>query len=170
MGYLDEAAFERAMTCSCGGTTFEVSTYIDRHQSLMLADANDEGRWAHDGEKFIDGIYRMVCTSCRTPTFESADCPRCHHAGGLADAIGQMSRLVAPKRCPSCSNTEISIVGFAPATCKASPGQPGKPTPVALYGEPGFHVIAVACDACDWAQVAEGCPLCGHAGKLRVRP
>jgi hypothetical protein len=30
--------------------------------------------------------------------------------------------------------------------------------------------VAFACDACDHAVVAEGCPLCGAAGPLRARP
>ena len=174
MGHLDEKAFEQTIAnCkNCEHTTaFEVFSYIDRHQSLMLADANGTGRWAHDGEKFIDGIYKIVCMGCRTAVYETKDCPRCHRPGGLADVLNTESRLTVPQRCPSCRGTETSIVGFAPATVKTGEGQRAAPTPTALYGDPGFHIVAIACDACDWARVAEGCPLCGNqASPLRARP
>jgi hypothetical protein len=173
MGHLDEASFEAAIAAcaKCGGRTFEVSTYLDRTQSLMLADANDDGRWAHDGEKFIDGVYRVQCMNCRTDAFASDDCPRCHAPDALeANIVGAMTRLAVPQRCPSCRGTETSIVGFARATVKVGEGRPSQPTPVTLFGDPGFHVVAVACDSCDWAQVAEGCPLCGNRAPLRARP
>jgi hypothetical protein len=172
MGHLDEATFETAIaSCAkCAGTAFEVSTYIDRHLEVMLGDANDDGRWVHDGEKLIDGAYRVRCITCETVAYESADCPRCHRANGLADALGAMSRLEVPKRCPTCTGTELGIVGFAPATVRTGAGKPPPPTPTALLGEPSFHVIAIACDSCDWAVVADGCPLCGKAPPLRQRP
>jgi hypothetical protein len=31
-------------------------------------------------------------------------------------------------------------------------------------------VVAFACEACEHATVAEGCPLCGAPGPLRARP
>jgi len=174
MGHLDEKSFEQAINepCknACALKAFEVFSYIDRTVSLMLADANESGRWAHDGEKFIDGIYRIVCMSCQTASYETRDCPRCHAANGLEHVLTEMSRLTAPQRCPSCRGTETSIVGFAPATVRTGEGRRAAPTPIANYGDPGFHIVAVACDSCDWAQVAEGCPLCGHQGPLRARP
>jgi hypothetical protein len=172
MGHLDEKLFDQAIAgCpTCASKAFEVSTYLDRKVSLMLADANDAGTWVHDGEKFIDGVFRITCLGCKTDAYSSTDCPRCHRAGGLADVLDTRSRLTVPKRCPSCRGTETTIIGFARATVRVGEGRPATPTPVTAFGDPGFHVIAVGCDACDWAQVAEGCPLCGHAGPLRVRP
>ncbi len=173
MGHLDEKSFEAAISgCkTCDRKAFEVSTYIDRKVSLMLADANDAGQWAHDGEKFIDGVFLVKCMGCSTDAYASTDCPRCHRKDGLADVLDTMSRLAVPQRCPSCRGTETTIIGFSRATIRAGEGRPAAPTPVTLFGDPGFHVVAIACDTCDWAQVAEGCPLCGNtAGPLRVRP
>lgn len=174
MGHLDEKSFEALIkSCkNCELAAFEVSSYIDRHQELMLADANGSGRWAHDGEKFIDGVYKITCMSCRTAVYETQDCVRCHRPGGMADVLNTMSRLTVPQRCPTCRGTETSIVGFAPATVRTGEGPSrAAPTPTALFGDPGFHIVAIACDSCDWARVAEGCPLCGsQASPLRQRP
>lgn len=172
MGHLDEKQFEAAIAgCSkCDHRSFEVSSYIDRQVSIMLGDANDDGRWAHDGEKFIDGVFRIRCLNCSTEAFSSTDCPRCHRAGGLADALDTPSRLTVPKRCPSCKGTELQIAGFAPATVRTGQGRPAAPTPTALYGDDGFHVSVALCDGCDWVQAADGCPLCGGPGPLRARP
>jgi hypothetical protein len=171
MGKLDEAAFEKLIAgCACGARAFEVQSYIDRAVTVMLGERNDDGRWVHDGEKFIDGVYRLKCLACGAVPFASDDCPRCHRAGGLRDALGAMSRLAAPKRCPSCKGTELSAVGFAPATVRTGAATRPSPAPTALLGEPGFHVAQLACDGCDWVAVAEGCPLCGGPGPLRARP
>ena len=172
MGKLDEAAFAKAIAeCGkCGARAFEVSSYIDRQLSVMLGERNDDGRWAHDGEKFIDGVYRVRCIGCGAHPHDDADCPRCHRAGGLAAALGQPSRLAVPKRCPSCKGTELTVTGFAPATVRTGAAARPQPTPTALLGDPGFHVAIILCDGCDYVAVAEGCPLCGGPGPLRDRP
>ena len=48
MGRLDEATFTALMRgCpTCGDVRLELSTYIDRVVSVMLADPDDDGRWA----------------------------------------------------------------------------------------------------------------------------
>lgn len=172
MGHLDEKSFAAAITgCArCDAKAFEVATYIDRQQQIMLGESVDDGRWTHDGEKFIDGIYRVRCIHCAAEPFASQDCPRCHRANGLADAVGQLSRLPIPKRCPSCKGTEIMLTGLAPATVRTGTAKAATPTPVALFGDPGFHVAIAMCDGCDWVAVADGCPLCGGPGPLRDRP
>ena len=172
MGALDEAAFAKVIEAcvKCEATAFEVHSYIDRATSVMLGERNDDGRWTHDGEKFIDGVIRVVCIRCRAAAFETADCPRCHREGGLADVVATMSRLSVPKRCPSCKGTELTAAGFAPAKVRTGEGRPPSPTPTALLGDPGFHIAHVMCDGCDWVALADGCPLCGGAGPLRARP
>ena len=172
MGHLDERSFKDHLAACpvCGGTAFEVATYLDRKVSVMYADANGEGRWAHDGEKFIDGIYRLTCAGCRRVAFSSDDCPRCHAAGTLPASLAADSHLAVPKRCPSCNATELSLIGFAPATVRTAAGKAPPPKPTALFGEPGFHVVAIACDDCDWGTTAPGCPLCEAPGPLRKRP
>lgn len=136
----------------------------------MAADPNDAGRWAHDGEKFVDGTYRVACAQCNTVVFEHPDCPRCHAAGGLATALASESRLRVPKRCTKCNELELMAIAMVPATARFGGGESPKPKPLVEFGEPGYHVVAYACDACDNAVVAEGCALCGAPGPLRPRP
>lgn len=172
MGLLDQPSFDRAVRggCpACSAATVEIRSFIDRSVVVMLADPNDAGRWVHDGEKFVDGTYRITCTGCARVVFESDACPRCNAAGGLARALGESSRLVIPKRCPGCNELELLAIALVPAVARYGADAP-KPAPLVEYGEPGYHVVAFACDACDQAVVAEGCPLCGAAGPLRARP
>lgn len=172
MGQLDETSFAATIAActKCNAKAFEVTSYIDRRFTVMLGDRNDDGRWAHDGEKFIDGVFRIKCLNCGDQPLATTDCPRCHRAGGLGDAVGVASRLAVPKRCPGCKGTELTLTGFAPATVRTGEGRPPSPTPTALLGDPGFHVAHILCDGCDWVALAEGCPLCGGPGPLRERP
>lgn len=173
MGLLDQPSFDRAVRggCpACGAAAVEIRSFIDRSVAVMLADPNDAGRWVHDGEKFVDGTYRIACTGCGRVAFESDACPRCHAAGGLARALEAPSRLAIPKRCPGCNELELLAIALVPAAARYGGGEAPKPVPLVEYGEPGYHVVAFACDACDRATVAEGCPLCGAAGPLRARP
>lgn len=172
MGDLDEKSFEqRIARCSkCDAKAFEVHSYIDRQTSVMLGERNDDGRWTHDGEKFIDGVYRIKCIGCSDETFSTQACPRCHRADALGDILGQPSRLAVPKRCPTCKGTELTVTGFAPALVRTGENRKASPTPTALLGDDGFHVAHIMCDGCDWVALAEGCPLCGGKGPLRVRP
>ncbi len=172
MGLLDEPGFERAIAAcgGCGGTSFDIATYVDRHVPVMLADPTGDGRWVYDGEAFIDGVYRVCCAGCKRVAFESDACPRCHRDGGLADGLGQESRLAVPKRCPGCKSNELSLVAFVPATVRTTgAGRPPAPKPIAVLGDAGFQVIAIACDECDWATVSERCPICDAAPPLRKR-
>jgi hypothetical protein len=173
MGQLDEARFEATVNAGCPvcrATALEIRTFLDRRVRLMLADPNDDGRWAHDGEKFIDGTYRITCAACAHVVFEDAACPRCHAAGGLARALGEPTRLAIPKRCPSCKEMELIAVALVPAVASYTPGGNPKPQPLVDFGEPGYHVVAYACEACDAATVAQACPLCDAPGPLRPRP
>ena len=88
MGKLDEPAFAAIIaSCKkCDAKAFEVASYIDRQVTVMLGERNDDGRWIHDGEKFIDGVYRVKCIRCSDVAFTTEDCPRCHREGGLVDA------------------------------------------------------------------------------------
>ena len=172
MGQLDEARSEAligAGCTACGAKVPELRTFLDRRLLLMLADPNDAGRWVHDGEKFVDGVYRIACTQCSAVMFEDPSCPRCHAAGGLAKALGDTSRLAVPTRCASC--TEIELLGLALVAAKANSGAgTPKPVPLAEFGEPGHHLVAYACESCDAAVVTQKCPLCDATGPLRPRP
>lgn len=173
MGRLDEQRFEAIVQggCpACHAATLEIRSFIDRRLLLMLADPNDAGRWVHDGEKFVDGTYRIACGSCAHVVFESADCPRCHADGGLARALGDHSRLAIPRRCTSCNELELIALALVPASARYSVGQTPKPVPLAEYGDAGHHMVAYACESCDAAVVTQTCPLCDAPGPLRPRP
>ncbi len=172
MGHLDEPTFKTTLAAcrACGGAAFEIVTYLDRQVSVMLGDANDDGRWTYDGEKLIDGVSRVTCTGCRAVAFESDDCPRCHAAGALPRAA-IASRLSVPRRCPACSGNDVTVIGLAPSVVTTVAGtRPPPPVPRALFGDDGFQVMAIACDDCEWATVTDDCPLCGAPGPLRPRP
>lgn len=172
MGHLDETKFEQLISgCSkCDRRAFEVWSYIDRQVTVMLAESNNDGRWTHDGEKFIDGVYKIRCIGCGDEPFSTQDCPRCHRAGVLAEALVAPSRVVVPKRCPECTATEMLVTSFAPGSVRTGESRPPSPTPVALYGDPGYHIEVVMCDGCEWVVACEGCPICGGPGPLRTRP
>jgi hypothetical protein len=173
VSHLDEPAFARALTpcAGCGGTLFDLWSYLDRKVPVMLAEPSDDGRWAFDGEGFIDGVYRIRCAGCGRDAYDSADCPRCHRPGGLAEGLAAESRLAVPRRCPGCNELELTLIGFAPGTVRVKgAGRPPAPKPLAALGEPGFQVVAIACDNCDWATVSERCPICDAAPPLRPRP
>ncbi|MEO8699022.1 MAG: hypothetical protein ABI867_03230 [Kofleriaceae bacterium] len=173
MGQLDEARFEAiigAGCAACGHATMEIESFIDRRYLLMLADPNDAGKWAHDGEKFVDGTYRIKCAGCAKVAFESADCPRCHATGALARALADTSRLAIPKRCPKCNELELIALALVPASARYGGGAAPKPKALAEYGEPGVHFVAYACESCDAATVTQACPLCDAPGPLRARP
>lgn len=173
MGQLDETRFDAAVRpgCpACGGAALDISSFIDRRLSIMLGDPNDDGRWVHDGEKFIDGTYRITCASCAHVVFADDACPRCHAAGGLARALGDASRLTIPRRCPGCNETELVALALIAATARTSGGKAPSPRPLGELGDPGYHIVAYACESCDAAVVVQTCPLCDGPGPLRPRP
>jgi hypothetical protein len=163
MTRLSEARFaELVKACgACGATAFEIRAYLDRKLAVMLGSPDDDGRWAHDGEGFVAGTYRIACTACGAIAFDDASCPRCDEGGGLARALAAPARLAPPKRCPTCKATELMILGLAPAQV-AYRGDRVTPEPLAELGDPGWHVVAIVCDECGpIAQAPDGCALCG---------
>jgi hypothetical protein len=173
MGALDQPTFETVINAgctACGGATLEIRSIIDRTVGVMLADPTNAGKWAHDGEKFVDGTYRITCVSCAHVAFSDEMCPRCNTPAQLSKVLAGSSRLAVPKRCPKCNELELLAVAMVPATARSGGGETPKPKPLVEFGEPGYHVVAYACDACDHAEVAEGCPLCAAPGPIRPRP
>src|SRR5688572_19842887 len=109
MGLLDETRFDAAVLpgcAACGGAELDIWTFIDRQLNLMLGEPNDDGRWVHDGEKFVDGTYRIACAKCARVVFADDACPRCNAPGGLARALGDASRLTVPRRCAACNENQ----------------------------------------------------------------
>jgi len=175
MGVLDEPAFEAHLApCpACKGTRLELRAFLDQLVPAMLGDAAGAGKLVHDGEKFVDGTYRIACAGCKHVVFSSDACPRCNAPGGLAAAVASESRWKVPKRCAACNATELSVTALVNATTLHGGGR-AQPRPTAELGEPGFHVTSITCDDCgEDAENAEGgdsCPLCAAPGPLRARP
>ncbi len=174
MGELSQDRFDALVNggCpKCAHRVLEIQSYIDKSLVVMAGEPNDEGRWAHDGEKFVDGTYSITCTSCAEKVFSSSMCPRCNAPDCLHSKVQtQTSRLTVPKRCPKCNELELLAVALVPAKARYGEGTP-KPKPTADFGDPGYHVVAYACGGgCDNAVVSERCPLCDAAGPLRLRP
>jgi hypothetical protein len=172
MGHLDEAAFAAKLApCgACGSNRLELMSYLDQQIPVMLAEAAGAPRWVHDGEKFIDGTYRITCAACHHVIYASDDCPRCHAANALPAIAAAASRVAAPRRCPGCNGTELTVTAFAPAVTVHA-GGPARPKPLAELGDTGVHVASISCEDCGLiAEVADRCPLCDAAGPLRPRP
>lgn len=172
MGALGQTQFDelvRGGCPSCRGTLLEIRSVIDKSLVVMAGDPNDDGRWVHDGEKFVDGTYRIACVACKHAVFESEVCPRCNAPDALPRVMATPSRVVVPKRCPTCRELELMAVALVPAVARYG-GETPKPKQLVDHGEPGYHVVAYACPACDNAVVAERCPLCDAPGPLRPRP
>lgn len=172
MGHLDEKKYATAIAgCgTCDAKAFEVHSYVDRELIVMLAAPNQDGRWTHDQTKLIDGTYRVRCIACSTDAYVSDDCPRCHRAGGLTDALQHPARLGVPQRCPTCKGMELTLSALVPARVRTGEGRTTAPTPVAQYGDAGHHIAGIVCEGCDWVAAPDSCPLCAGPGPLRDRP
>jgi hypothetical protein len=173
MGQLDETQFAALVQrgCpACSAAALDISTFLDRRLEIMLGEPNNDGRWVHDGEKFIDGIYKIACASCGHVVFTDDACPRCHAAGGLARALGDATRVTVPKRCAACDENQVLALALIAATVRTTGGSAPAPRPLGELGEPGYHVVAYACESCDAAVVTQVCPLCAGPGPLRPRP
>jgi hypothetical protein len=72
--------------------------------------------------------------------------------------------------CPGCNHLELPATALDPPTAPSGGGARPKPVPLAELGEPGYHVVAFACESCDAATVTQACPLCDAPGPLRPRP
>jgi len=172
MGRLDEPAFTALVAAcpACGVAALDLRSYLDRRVDVMLGDPNDDGRWVHDGEKFIDGTFHVVCAACGHVALDARECPRCHAADGLTRALAAPTRVMPPKRCPTCKGTELTVLAMVPGAVRYSGARVAPPRPLAELGEPGFHVVTITCEACGPIVAIETCPLCEAPGPLRERP
>ena len=122
MGHLDEPTFDALIKtgcAACGSKALELTTYVDRKVSVMYGQANDDGRWAFDGEKLIDGISKVSCVGCGQVAFASDDCPRCHAPGGLAKAAAPSRLVPNVKRTPSFVTHASAPASYSRARSKA---------------------------------------------------
>jgi hypothetical protein len=64
----------------------------------------------------------------------------------------------------------LRVLALIPASARYAGRRAEPPRSLVEYGEPGYHIVAFACEACDAATVSKSCALCDAPGPLRVRP
>jgi hypothetical protein len=162
MGQLDDKTYAAMIAgcAKCDRKSFEVWSYMNREIAVMLSEPNADGRWINDDAMFVEGIYKIRCIGCGAEPYASDACPRCGRRQGLAEALATSSHLSVPRMCPRCKITALTCTASAPARIRTGGGKATAPTPIARFGEPGFHIVKIVCDACDWSTGAAGCPVC----------
>ena len=92
--------------------------------TVMLGDPNNAGKWAHDGEKFVDGTYRIACASC-AHVVSRATCARAAtRHGALARALGE-ARAGRAQALPKCN--ELELLASRSSRRARQSGDPPKP-------------------------------------------
>lgn len=175
MGALTEPAFDALVAngCKrCGGTSLAFETFLDARVPLMGGDVVGNLVFVHDGEKFVDGVYEVLCGGCRTKLFASDVCPRCNAPGGLEKALGAANRFPVPEECPECRGEEVRLIALVPAKASFAGGHADKPRTSFELGDDAFHGLRVECADCGIVaeEDTEKCPLCEAPGPLRPRP
>jgi hypothetical protein len=171
MGRLDEPGLDALIAAgcgACGAKRLVFQAYLDGLLPLIGGDPCGAVKWVYDGEKFVDGVYRVSCEACKEELLSAAMCPRCHSEGTLAGALAAKNAWPVPATCPSCDDDQVRYIAFIPAKVVYEGGRAEKPrTSVGLF-DAGFHGYRVDCRDC--GKVAERCPLCAAPAPLRVRP
>ena len=174
MGLLEDPGLERMVAtgcAACGGRKLMFRTYVDG--ALPIVDGEPVGRmaWVYDGEKFIDGIYEVVCPACKQTIFSADMCPRCNAPGGLARALATANAWPVPRACPRCDEEELRYVAFVPATVEYEGKRTEKARTVTELHDHGFHGYRVDCkNDGPVAERTDVCPLCETPGPIRARP
>jgi hypothetical protein len=174
MGLLDEPGLDRLVAAGCpkcGAHELTFRTYVDGLLPLLGGEPTGRMTWVYDGEKFVDGVYQIVCATCAETVFSAEVCPRCHAAGGLARALDTLNRWPVPTVCPGCDGEEVRYIAFVPARVAYQGKRADKARSSTELHEPGFHGARVDCRDCGTvAELTDRCPLCDAPGPLRARP
>jgi hypothetical protein len=174
MGMLTVAHLETLLSAgctACAGTSLRFRTYVDAGVPMMAAEPVGKLYWAYNGERFVDGVFEITCSSCSAVVFTSDACPRCHVPGGLTIALQTENAYPAPTACPSCAGQEVRLIAFVPAKVVYEGKRAQKAQTAIEPYDPGFHGYRVDCKMCGVASELEGrCPLCASKGPLRPRP
>lgn len=174
MGMLTEAGLEALCEAGCkhcGAKVLEFRAMLDGRLPLMEAEPVGSITWVYDGEKFVDGVYEVFCTACKSRAFFSNVCPRCNAEGRLDDVLATENRWPVPKACPRCDNEEVRYVAMLPARVVYEGKRAQKPRTFTELLDPGFHGMRVECRDCRVvAELTDRCPLCDAPAPLRPRP
>ncbi len=174
MGLLDEPGLDRLVAAGCpkcGAHELTFRTYVDGLLPLLGGEPTGRMTWVYDGEKFVDGVYQIVCATCAEIVFSAEVCPRCDAAGGLARALDTPNRWPVPAACPGCDGEEVRYIAFVPARVAYQGKRAEKARSSTELHEPGFHGARVDCRDCGTvAELTDRCPLCDAPGPLRARP
>jgi hypothetical protein len=174
MGRLDEPGLERLIAggcTACGAKKLVFLTIVDASLPLMGGEPVGSLTWAYDGEKFVDGVYRVSCADCQRVLFEADECPRCHAPDGLAMALHSANRWAVPIACPMCGEDQVIYRAFLPARVVYEGARADKARTTTEPHDDGFHAYRVDCRDCGTvSELVESCPLCAAPGPLRARP
>jgi hypothetical protein len=173
MGLLTEAGLDELVAgcADCGGKRLRLRSYCDARVRVMLGDVDGGYGWAYDGEKFVDGVFAADCLGCGRSLFASDCCPRCNAPGKLAEVLAAENREALPERCPVCDELELTVTALVPIEVTTEGKRMISRTCAVELHDPGFHVLAASCDACEQTiDVTDHCPLCAAPGPLRARP
>lgn len=173
MGLLSESGLDELLSgcADCGGDRVRLRSFCDGRVKVMLAEPSGGYTWAYDGEKFVDGVFAAECLGCGRSLFEADCCPRCNAAGALAAVLAAENRFEVPERCPSCDEMELLVTAMVPLEVTSEGKRMLSRTCAVELSDPGFHALAIECEACGHATAAgDRCPLCAAPGPLRPRP
>ena len=174
MGLLDEPGLDKLIGAgcpACGAFKLAFLTYVDGALPVMGAEPVGRIGWVYDGEKFVDGVYRVSCADCGREIFAADVCPRCHAPGGLERALHSANRWPVPAACPACDEEEVRYVAFLPAKVTYEGKRADKAHSATEMHDDGFHGYRVDCRGCGTvAEQTDTCPLCDAPGPLRPRP
>ena len=174
MGLLTEPGLEQlvATGCTaCGGKKLVFRAFLDARLPRLAGEPVGALGWGYDGEKFVDGVFEVVCGDCKQNLFSASVCPRCNAEGGLSIALQQTNQYPVPTACPNCDGEELKYTAMLPARVTYEGKRADKPRTTIEMHEPGFHGYRVDCRDC--GKVAElllHCPLCEAKAPLRPRP
>jgi hypothetical protein len=174
VGLLDEPGLDRLLErgCTkCGGRKLAFASYVDGLQPILGGEPVGKLTWVYDGEKFVDGIYEVVCAQCKASLFAADVCPRCHAPEGLTRALATPNRWPVPPACPSCDDEQLRYVALVPARVVYEDKRAEKARTATEMHEDGFHGYRADCRDCGTvAELTDACPLCAGPAPLRARP
>ena len=174
MGTLTEAGLDQLIAtgcsaCACHRLVFR--TYVDARLPLVGAEPVGALTWIYDGEKFVDGVFEVVCAECQHVLFSAETCPRCNAPGLLPVVLAAPNRWPVPAACPGCQGEEVRYVALVPARVAYQGQRADRARTATELHDPGFHGYRVDCVDCGTvAELIDACPLCQAPGPLRPRP